>query len=337
MQNDLQQKSYLIIQRIIFSGSLFLLISIFMSMGLVKILTRPLILARNAAMEISNGNFSQEIIYVAKDEIGQLVDTLNSMAKHLQQSFDQLNQKNEKLIALNQDKNEFLGIAAHDLKNPLSGILGLSDCILESNGEITTEELMEYTGLIKDSAERMFLIVTNLLDVNKLESGKIDANLKFTNILPIIQKSYQDYQERAKLKQLTMHLVADEPVYVAYIDDELFYQIVDNLISNAIKYSPLAKNVYVRLIKTETTVRCEIQDEGTGLTVTDQEKLFGKFQRLSTQPTGGEHSTGLGLFIVKKLVEAQRGRVWCESKVGQGANFIVEFPSMSTTNSQQPS
>lgn len=327
IQNNLQQKIYLIIQRIILSGSLFLLLSIFMSIGLVRLLTNPLILARNAAIEISNGNFSQKIIYTANDEIGQLVDTLNSMAKHLQQSFDQLNQKNEKLIALNQDKNEFLGIAAHDLKNPLSGILGLSECILESNGEITTGELMEYTGLIKDSAERMFLIVTNLLDVNKLESGKIDANLKFTNILPIIQKSYQDYQDRAKSKQLTMHLTADESIYIAYVDHELVYQIMDNLISNAIKYSPINKNIYVRIFAQKTTIRCEIQDEGSGLTVIDQEKLFGKFQRLSTQPTGDEHSTGLGLFIVKKLVEIQRGRVWCESELGQGANFIVEFPN----------
>jgi signal transduction histidine kinase len=104
------------------------------------------------------------------------------------------------------------------------------------------------------------------------------------------------------------------------------HQVLDNLISNAVKYSPLGKNIMIRLLQNETYIRCEIQDEGPGLSEADKKKLFGKFNRLTARPTAGEHSTGLGLFIVKKLLEAMGGRVWCESELGHGATFIVEFP-----------
>lgn len=323
---ELQQKTYSIIKKIALSGTAFLLIGIFMSMSLVRLLINPLISAKNAAEEIAKGNFSQEISYEAKDEVGQLVTTLNTMAKQLKYSFDKLNQQNQELILLNQDKNEFLAIAAHDLKNPLSGILGLSENIVESNGEMPSEDILEFTGMIKDSAERMFLIITNLLDVNMLESGKIKVNLKSIDILPILQNNFQDYFERAKQKKLALYLISNEPFYLASADENLVHQILDNLISNAIKYSPEDRNIYLKIFNQKEMIRCEIQDEGQGLTPQDQKKLFSKFQRLSAKPTGGEHSTGLGLFIVKKLVEAQHGRVWCESEAGKGATFIVEFP-----------
>ena len=96
--------------------------------------------------------------------------------------------------------------------------------------------------------------------------------------------------------------------------------------SNAIRYSPPGKNMFVPGKKIEISVRCEVRDEGPGLSVEDQKKLFGKFARLSAKPTGGEHATGLGLSIVKKMVQAMNGRVWCESESGKGASFHVSFP-----------
>jgi len=100
-------------------------------------------------------------------------------------------------------------------------------------------------------------------------------------------------------------------------------QVLENLVSNAVKYSPPGKNIFVRLKKEASAARCEVQDEGPGLSAEDQKKLFGKFARLSAKPTGGEHATGLGLSIVKRMVEAMHGKVWCESEPGKGATFIV--------------
>ncbi len=235
----------------------------------------------------------------------------------------ELAEKNVRLIQLDQEKNEFLGIAAHDLKNPLSTILGLSEMLVEDINDLSPETVIEFATNISISAKQMFDLIVNLLDVNQIESGKFKILWQAVDLHPLIQQILNSYQTRAIAKQI--HLNYQAQPCVIQLDFNIARQILDNIISNAIKYSPLAKNVYVRLIETETSVRCEIQDEGPGLSEIDRQKLFGKFARLTAQPTKGEHSTGLGLFIVKKLVTAMHGQVWCESELGKGATFTVEF------------
>jgi signal transduction histidine kinase len=180
-------------------------------------------------------------------------------------------------------------------------------------------------GDISTSAKQMFDLIVNLLDVNQIESGKFNINLQAIDLAFILQRIVTSYQDRAATKQIALHYQPPDFSAITQLDLNITRQILDNLVSNAIKYSPLGQNVYVRFIETEQTIRCEIQDEGPGLSEQDQQKLFGKFTRLSTKPTAGEHSTGLGLFIVKKLVAALNGNVWCESVLGEGATFIVEF------------
>lgn len=240
----------------------------------------------------------------------------------------ELEVKNEYLKQLNQDKNDFLGIAAHDLKNPLSGILGLAEIMQSSAEELSPQEILEYSTMIKESSEKMFQIIINLLDVNAIETGKMSITMEKVDVLPILNSLIKSYTNHLKNKQLALHFQPTELNYVAMVDKNIVQQILDNLLSNAIKYSPLGKNIYVRIQYLENKrLQIEIQDEGQGLSNADQEKLFGKFTRLSTKPTAGEHSTGLGLFIVKKLVTAMNGSVWCKSELNQGATFIVTFPS----------
>jgi len=233
--------------------------------------------------------------------------------------------KNIDLVKLNQDKNEFLGIAAHDLKNPLSAIKGYSEEIEEYCHEMSKEEIVELSSLIRKASAKMSTLITDLLDVNQIESGKIKLDFANVDILPIIENIAQDYAKRAKEKDINLHFSHEENDFQAYVDASAVGQILDNLISNAVKYSPLGKNIYINLSANEAKIRCEVKNEGQGLSEADREKLFGKFNRLSTKPTGGEHSTGLGLFIVKKLVEAMNAEIWCKSELGKGATFIVEF------------
>jgi len=247
-----------------------------------------------------------------------------NLERKVEERTHELAEKNEKLVQLNQEKNEFLGIAAHDLKNPLSAILGLSDMIVEDVNELPLETISEFAGHISTSAKQMFDLIVNLLDVNQIESGKFKIFWQSVDLFPLVQKILENYRGRATDKQIQLHYQATQPC-IAQLDLNITRQILDNLISNAVKYSPFNRNIYVRIIETETFVCCEIQDEGPGLTETDRQKLFGKFARLTAQPTKGEHSTGLGLFIVKKLVTAMNGQVWCESELGKGATFIVKF------------
>jgi signal transduction histidine kinase len=238
-----------------------------------------------------------------------------------------LKTKNDALTQLNQEKNEFLGIAAHDLKNPLSGIKSFSEYIQDFFDDLSKEDIINYVGIIHKSAIRMFDFISNLLDVNAIESGKMNISPKNLDILPSIQLLIRQNLQKAQAKNIHLSCQCVEKKYFAFVDENTVRQVLDNLISNALKYSPKGKNIIVRVSQDEQQVRCEIQDEGPGLSEADQKKLFGKFVRLSALPTDNEHSNGLGLFIVKKLVEAMNGKVWCESELGQGATFIVSFPA----------
>ncbi|OQW92165.1 MAG: hypothetical protein BWK79_15265 [Beggiatoa sp. IS2] len=248
-----------------------------------------------------------------------------NLEEKVNQRTQELTLLNEQLVSLNKEKDEFLSIAAHDLKNPLAAILGLAEEISIYFDHHGKEKIVEYTSIIQTSAKQMFSLIANLLDVNKIESGKVNISFQSIDLFLLVQQVLNTHRERAIAKQLQLHYQSPTLPCIGLLDSNVTRQILDNLISNAIKYSPPGKNIYVRLAQTEQTVRCEIQDEGPGLNKRDQQKLFGKFARLTAQPTAQEHSTGLGLFIVKKLVIAMNGRVWCESEWHKGATFIVEF------------
>jgi signal transduction histidine kinase len=256
--------------------------------------------------------------------------------------------RNDELQVLNDDKNELFGIVAHDLKNPLNGIKGIAEVLLK-DVTLTGEQIREFYENIFESSQKMFALIENLLNVNAIERGAIQMTIQPTAVAGMVAHLVNQYRSRAEAKNITLHLSNDE-LAVAECDELSLVQILDNLISNAVKYSPLGKNVYVRVTRSssetgadsqaannQTTtearsfIRFEVQDEGPGLTDDDKSKLFGKFAKLSAQPTGKEHSTGLGLSIVKKLVESMNGRVWCESEAGKGATFIVELPQSSET------
>jgi signal transduction histidine kinase len=150
-------------------------------------------------------------------------------------------------------------------------------------------------------------------------------------ITSVVADVVNDYRNRAEEKGIRLHFDVPFQSMQAFGDALAMTQVLDNIISNAVKYSPSGRNVWIRLLERQTAMRVEVQDEGPGLSEEDKKRLFGKFVRLSAQPTGNEHSTGLGLSIVKRMVEAMNGEVWCESELGVGATFIVEIPAARST------
>jgi signal transduction histidine kinase len=175
----------------------------------------------------------------------------------------------------------------------------------------------------------MFDLITNLLDVNAIENKAVRLTPIPFDLMEVAQYVASDYRGRAEAKQISMHVEIPPDNTMVFADKSSTLQILDNLVSNAIKYSPPEKRIFLRVSKHENSVLFEVQDEGQGLTEEDKRKLFGKFARLSAQPTGGEHSTGLGLSIAKKLAEAMNGDIWCESELGKGAKFVVKLPAVS--------
>ncbi len=240
--------------------------------------------------------------------------------------------KNAKLVKFNQEKDDFLGIVAHDLKNPLSAIQGAAELML-SYHDLPLNDILELVDMIEKSSHQMFDLITDLLDVGAIEAGKVNMSFTSFDILPILINLINAYKVRAQTKNISLHFQEDlNTKYLVFGNLNMVRQVLDNLISNAVKYSPSGKNIFIRIGKKSKVVYCEVQDEGPGLSKEEQGQLFGKFSRLNPEPTGGENSTGLGLFIVKKLVEIMDGKVWCESEFGKGTTFIVTFPTESMVN-----
>ncbi|HMQ78371.1 MAG TPA: tetratricopeptide repeat-containing sensor histidine kinase [Ignavibacteria bacterium] len=239
----------------------------------------------------------------------------------------ELAEANSRLIKLNEEKNEFIGIAAHDLKNPLSGILIYSKKLHKQTDKYTKEQISQMAAEMEFASEKMFKLIAKYLDINLIESGRknfkpsvFDAAAKMKNIL-------KEHKHHADSKNITLELQCNEPLELCS-DADSAGQILENLVSNAVKFTFPGKKVIVSAYRTRNKLRVEVKDEGPGLTNADKEKLFVRFARLSAKPTGNEISTGLGLSIAHKLTLMLGGNIWCESETGNGASFIVEIPDI---------
>ncbi len=235
----------------------------------------------------------------------------------------------ESLRSANEFKSEILNIAAHDLKNPLNSIMGFARLINEDCKD--SESLRSMSGLIYNSAERMLDLIKNLLESSLIEIGKISIQKIPVEVNRLVKIVIDVNKQQATKKKQILVFESDVPDnYKILVDKIRIEEALDNLISNAIKYSPFEKNIFIRLQKELDKIIFRVKDEGPGIKEEEKCKLFNKFQRLSTRPTGGESSTGLGLYIVKQTIEMHGGRVYCESNEGCGSTFLFEIPISSS-------
>ncbi|MBS1536611.1 MAG: tetratricopeptide repeat-containing sensor histidine kinase [Bacteroidetes bacterium] len=240
----------------------------------------------------------------------------------------ELAELNKNLLELNNEKNEFLGIAAHDLKNPLAGIMLTASTVKQHFRQMPGDEIIGQMETIEKTADRMRRIITNLLDIYSIESGKLNLAIKHFDLSKLVASLVKDFRKLSKAKNIEIHFTPPTQIIFVLADYNATIEILENLISNALKFSHKSGSITIQLSLHEeySTARLEIIDSGQGFSDDDKLQLFGKFMRLSARPTDGEDSTGLGLYIVKKLVEAMNGRINCESELGKGAKFIVELP-----------
>jgi two-component system, sensor histidine kinase and response regulator len=251
---------------------------------------------------------------------------------------DELAESNERLRELNEEKNNLLSIAAHDLKNPIASIMTASVIIKKHFAKMTPDAILNNVGAIFDTARRMTDIIGNLLDINKIESGEVMPRITPTDANATLGEVVTEYQERASTKSIRLEVVRPSSPQVIDADTVMLRQILDNLISNALKFSPTGEAVAIDLSQVNTAsgkshLHIAITNKTSFISEEEKQKLFCKFGKLSNRPTGGESSTGLGLFIVKRLVEAMHGTVWCETsdvleteKKQTILQFIVQFP-----------
>jgi signal transduction histidine kinase len=245
------------------------------------------------------------------------------------EQFNEIKQQANRLALLNEQKNKFLGIAAHDLRNPLASIRGFSELILGDTSRPLSRHQREFVGFIRSLSNEMLQLVNDLLDVSAIESGKVDLNLKCGSLCKTIRDWVRINRIVARKKNIT---IEDDLTNLpdCLFDPNRISQVVDNLLSNAIKFSYPGSKIFVSLRRRDSrngrAAVISVRDEGPGISAEDQAKLFGEFQKLSARPTAGEKSIGLGLSIVKKIVEAHNGTITVDSTPGCGATFHVVLP-----------
>jgi two-component system, OmpR family, sensor kinase len=249
---------------------------------------------------------------------------LNNDMANLQR---EMAKKNAELEKLDAQKNRLLGMAAHDLRNPLGVILSYAEFLETEAADVLNEEQREFVTTIKETSEFLLRMVSDILDVTAIEAGQLNLDRQPADIVRLIQHNVTLNSVLAAKKDIAVEFAAPVVSPKLSFDAGKIEQVLNNLISNAIKFSHRGTRVRVRMECMPDMVTVAVQDEGQGIPEADRSKLFKPFSKTSVRSTADEQSTGLGLAIVRRIVEGHGGRIWVESEVGKGSTFYFTLPT----------
>jgi signal transduction histidine kinase len=258
--------------------------------------------------------------------IAELQQANDELEAKVQARTQELAEKNLALEAMNTLKNEFLGMAAHDLRSPIGNIQSLAELLLDDGAAMGDDERCELATMIRNLSQSMMNLLNNLLDITTIESGKIDLQPMPVSMVPYLGEIAHYHRRLAEHKKIRLATEVAENIPMVCFDKERIRQVLNNLLSNAIKFSPMRTVVRLQVHPIPAGIEFSVVDQGQGIRPEEQSKLFGAFQRTSAKPTAGEHSTGLGLSICKKIVELHGGTIGVESEVGRGSRFFFILP-----------
>jgi len=235
---------------------------------------------------------------------------------------EMIKRQNQRLEELNYEKNSLIGIVSHDLATPFATIQMWGQ-LLQTDQQTFNADQQKAVNRIIQAGEHGQQLIQSILDVEKADIGNYKLNLEHFDITVFIESLTESFRPAAGNKSIQLH--ADTPGKSVYVlsDKQLVHRIVENLVSNAIKFSPRGRNVWVAISEEGDRVHIKVRDEGQGIEKDELPLLFSKYSKLSTRPTAGEASTGLGLSIVKRIVEELNGKIFCESEAGKGTLFTV--------------
>jgi signal transduction histidine kinase len=225
---------------------------------------------------------------------------------------------------IDQMKSEFISIASHELRTPMTSIKGSVDLILGGCAGEVSEEAREMLDVAHSACDRMIRLINDILDLSKIEAGQIKLKLTPLHLTDAAESSVRSLKALAAQDEITLKLETPEELPRVQGDRDRLEQVITNLVSNAIKYSPAKGEVAIRLAAENGWVSCSVSDQGCGIEEKDLERIFGKFQQVGSPQRGG--GTGLGLAITHALVTEHKGKIWVESRVGAGSCFVFCVP-----------
>lgn len=291
------------------------------SVGIIFLLARH----RTATLERERENL-EGLVHQRTEEVRTQKQTLETYNRELLRT-------NETLRQTVEEKSKLLGTAAHDLKNPLFGIRALSEIVLESD-DLPPKHERKLT-LIRESADETLTLIDNLL-ASAANSARSEIDTRNIDVAALTQWVVRSFEPQAQRKEQSLLCSVSEGNCVVWGDKRKLREAIGNLVSNALKYSPPGEAVEVAIGRRDNTVQVAVSDDGPGLSASDLERMFAPFQRLSAEPTGGEGSSGLGLYIVKQIADLHDGIIDVETALGDGSTFTLILPATSPDTAPTP-
>jgi two-component system, OmpR family, sensor kinase len=248
---------------------------------------------------------------------------LSRVSDELANAHRELAKQNFELERANRLKNQSLGMVAHDLRNPIASILSYCDLLSEDAGV----GLTEFVSGVQKSSEFMLQMIDDLLDISSIEADMLRLDRRLSDPHKLLEHNVGLNAGLAQKKHVHVSLQIEGALPRLTLDEWKIAQVLNNLISNAVKYSPPGTAVEVRAVAEDGGVRISVRDQGPGIAEAERGKLFQPFGRTSLGSTDGERSTGLGLAISRRIVEGHGGRIWVEGQVGAGSVFLFTLPA----------
>jgi len=326
-------KLYILFLIILFTVPVF---AYLLSMYLAKVIVGPIHNLQKGMEIIGGGNLKYRVATAANDEIGHLSRAFDDMTENLQKSeterkrmLEELEKKNRELLKLDTLKTEFVSVVSHELRTPLSIIKEGVSLVLDGViGEINPTQNKILTTS-KNNIDRLARIINSLLDISKIESGRVELTKKTVDLRVLIKNVVTLFEAKAKEKGLELKVNLPEKGELnLFVDEDRIIQVFTNLIGNSLKFTEKG-HIDISLAQKDKEVEFTVSDTGIGISAEDLPKVFRKFMQFGRIAGDGEKGTGLGLSIAKGLIESHNGRIWVESESGKGTKFIFTLPKAS--------
>jgi signal transduction histidine kinase len=298
-------------------GSASIVLALLLGLVLSWSVIRPIQRTEERLAEIAAGDFSRHVEVPNRDELGSLASNLNHMNDELRRLYDELE-------TASRHKSEFLANMSHELRTPLNAIIGFSELLeQQSFGDLNHQQL-GYVEDVLDAGRHLLSLINDVLDLSKVEAGKMELDVSEFALGPVLESGLTVHAERAARERISFGLSL-EPVEIAVrADERRLRQVVFNLVSNAVKFTPAGGSVAVRARTTDGVVEVAVSDTGPGIALEDRELIFEEFR----QAQGGrQEGTGLGLPLSRRIIELHGGRLWAESAEGEGSTFRFTLPT----------
>jgi signal transduction histidine kinase len=239
---------------------------------------------------------------------------------------DELEKQRKELLTLNNTKDKFFSIIGHDLKNPFSTVIGLSDLLLDDFDSFERERLKVFIEQINKFSSNAYALLENLLQWARSQTGKLKINKNLFNLKDVVEDNVELLSGNAKQKNITVNFPSEAAYW--HFDVNMISTVVRNLLSNAIKFTPVGGQIHVDYKEHDHRIVFSVADNGIGIPVKDQDKLFRLDVNPSTIGTSDEKGTGLGLILCSEFVERHDGKIWVESEPGKGSIFKFYLPKI---------